>query len=154
MSQGRMYGTVGNSSAAQSSTLPIFGLVTTATPVTRPSIYDIIIGSDATPADNASRFNFQRQTTSGTATAITPQAIDPADPAAQALGYQQSTVGGTLTASAFLLTIALNQRASFRWVAAPGSELRIPATSGSGLGILPQVNTANYNCAFTLLHNE
>ncbi len=34
-----------------------------------------------------------------------------------------------------LLSIPLNQRATFRWVANPGSELVIPATANNGFGI-------------------
>jgi hypothetical protein len=50
------------------------------------------------------------------------------------------TADATLTASAFLANIALNQRASFRWVAAPYDELIIPATASNGLSF--QVSSA------------
>lgn len=154
MSMARNYSVSGNSSTAASSTIPMGGVFTTASALTRPSIYDILIGSDATPADNASKFVFQRGTTSGTSTAITPQALDPADTAANAGAGQIWTVGPTLTANANLLHIGMNQRQFARWLANPGSELRIPATSGSGIFMLPTVNTANYNADFTFLYQE
>jgi len=153
MSMGRNYASVLASSTAQSSTLLIAALGMAASPAVRPSIYDIVIGSDSTPADNATTYAFQRFTTSGTGTAVTPQALDPADPAATALAQQAQSVGGTLSGP-FLMDIALNQRATVRWVAAPGSELRIPATSGSGIGCAAFVNTANYNAKLTFMHNE
>jgi hypothetical protein len=154
MSTARNYSVCGNSSTAASTTIVMGSVFVTAAPTTRPSIYDILIGSDATPADNATKLAFQRFTTSGTSTVITPQALDPADPAANALGSQIDTVGKTLTASAFLLHIGMNQRQFARWLANPGSELRIPATSGSGIGMVPTVNTANYNADFTFLYQE
>jgi hypothetical protein len=45
------------------------------------------------------------------------------------------TVDPTLTANAILLSLPLNQRASFRWVPAPGSELVTPATASNGLAL-------------------
>lgn len=154
MSMGRNYSVCGNSSTAVSTTLAMGGLNAQAAPSGRPAIYDILIGSDATPADNATKFGFQRGTTSGTATAFTPIALDPADPAATSIGQQIQTVGSTLTANAFLLYIGMNQRQFARWLANPGSELRIPATSGSGIFMMPLVNTANYNADFTFLYQE
>jgi hypothetical protein len=34
-----------------------------------------------------------------------------------------------------LLQVAVNQRASYRWVAAPGGEFVIPATNVAGIGV-------------------
>ena len=45
--------------------------VTSAATV-RPRIYDIVCGSDATPADNAAEYNLTRYTAAGTATAFAP----------------------------------------------------------------------------------
>ena len=47
----------------------------------------------------------------------------------------------TYTANLVLLSVALNQRATFRWVASPGGELVYPATASNGLGI--QTTTAS-----------
>lgn len=101
----------------------------------RIKVYDLILGSDATPADNAAEYNLQRYTVDGTSTAITPQALDPADPAALAEAGEAHSVEPTYTANAILLNLASNQRATIRWVAAPGGELVIPATADNGLGL-------------------
>lgn len=131
------------------------GGLTSATTI-RPSIYDIVIGSDATPADQASKFIFQRYTVAGTSTAVTPQALDPADPAsllASTTG-QAHTVEPTYTANAILLPIALNQRATYRWVAAPGGELVMPATAANGIGCQATVVTSAYNTVIGWHHAE
>src|SRR5262245_55467885 len=98
-----------------------------STTAIRPRIYDFIIGSAATPADNAGEFVFRRTTTAGTCGAtFTPVALDPGDPSATAtFGYNHSGEP-TYTANNDLLHFAVNMRATFRWVAAPLSELVLP----------------------------
>lgn len=95
----------------------------------RPAIYDIISGSDATPADNAAEYNFQRTTTAGTDTNVTATALDPGDPAALADFNEAHSAEPTFTADAILLNFSHNQRATFRWVAAPDGELMLPAAA-------------------------
>ncbi len=101
----------------------------------RVKIYDAIFGSEATPADNAFLWQYQRTTAAGTSTAVTPQPLDPADAACAAVAGQNHTVEPTYTANAILLTVPLNQRPTFRWVAKDGKELVIPATANAGIGI-------------------
>ena len=101
----------------------------------RLKIYDLVLGSDATPADNAAEYVLQRYTASGTSTAVTPQLLDPGDPAVTAIAGEAHSGEPTYTANAILLQWAQNQRATFRWVAAPGGEIIVPATNSNGLGI-------------------
>lgn len=108
----------------------------TATAAVRPAIYDVVIGSVATPADNAAEYYFQRYTAAGTATAVTPQALDSGDPAATATAGVNHSVEPTYTSNAVLLRIAKNQRATFRWVARERGELVLPATAANGIGVL------------------
>lgn len=99
----------------------------------RAKVYDWTIGCTAAPADNTFNHICQRATTAPTASALTPNALDPADTLASTIQANATvTVDGTLTAAAFLAEIPLNQRASFRWVAAPYGELIIPATANNG----------------------
>lgn len=99
----------------------------------RAKVYDWQLGCGASPADNAFIHVVQRATTTATASATTPNALDAADTLASTIQTSQTvTVDGTLTANAFLLRVALNQRATFRWVAAPYGELIIPATANNG----------------------
>ena len=135
----RSYAVNGNATNTQSATLPLLTLISAAT--IRPRIYDFVLGSDATPADNAGKYVFQRCTTAGTpGSSITPHALDPADPAALASsGLAIFSVGPTLTAGAFCLQFAVNQRATFRWVSAPGKEIVLPATASNGVALVPTV---------------
>ena len=55
---------------------------------------------------------------------------------------ENHTIEPTYTAAAIVLMIPLNQRATFRWVAAPGSELVAPATAANGFGIQTTTSSA------------
>ena len=101
----------------------------------RGQIYDVMVGTDGTPADNALVFDISRQTAVGTATAATPTALNPADAAMLGVAAVNYTAEGTITAASSVLSIAVNQRASYRWVAAPGSELVYPATTANGFAL-------------------
>ena len=116
-----------------STTLSVGTWCSDATTPRRQKIYELILGSEATPADNAFLWQAQRTTTQGTGTAVTtPPPLDSADAALLADVLENHSVDPTLTANTVTLSIALNQRATFRWVAAPGSELVIPATANNG----------------------
>lgn len=128
----RRYSSKGKTAAG--TTLTIFELVGVTT--TRAWIYDIIVGSDATPADIATEFQVIRGTVSGTGTGtVTPRATDPANPAALMGAKQGTFTGQTKTASSDMLDFGLNQRATFRWVAVPDGELVVPATADNWIGL-------------------
>ena len=126
----RRYAAIGTDTNTASETQ----FVITSAATVRPAIYDILIGSSATPADNSFLIRLKRFTAAGTTTAFTPVALDPADPAALTAAGFNATVEPTYTANAFLLDIPGNQRASIRWIAAPGGELRMPSTAANGIG--------------------
>lgn len=122
-----------------STTLAVGSLVSSAT-VRRTKLYDLLLSqAEATPADAGTRYDIQRCTAAGTSTAVTPQLLDPADGAALTACGQNHTVQPTLTANQIPLSIGLNQRATFRWVAQPGGEIVTPATSASGLAFTTPV---------------
>ena len=106
-----------------------------ATRPRRLRVYDLMVGSEATPADAAILWTIRRCTAAGTSTGVTPQNLDPASAATEYDAGENHTIEPTYTAGAILLNIALNQRATFRWVAAPGGELVMPATASNGFGI-------------------
>ena len=118
-----------------STTASLGSIVADATRPRRGRWYDITHGSEASPADNAFRYIVQRCTAAGTSTAVTPQALDPADAATESDAGENHTAEPTYTANAILLAVGLNQRATYRWVATPGRELVYPATASNGLGI-------------------
>jgi hypothetical protein len=123
-----------------------------ATRPRRGKWYDIVLGSEASPADNAFLYLVQRCTALGTSTSVTPQPLDPADAATESDAGEAHTIEPTYTANAVLLAIALNQRATFRWVAAPGGELTYPATASNGLGI--QTPTASAVAISATVHYQ
>lgn len=144
----RRYGA--NGASAAGTTLTILEVIAATT--TRGWIYDLVVGSDATPADVASKFQLIRGTVSGTGTGtVTPHAFDPANPAALLTAKQGTFTGQTKTATSEILTIALNQRATFRWVAVPDGELVVPATSDNWIGLesISSGGTPNINAAFS-----
>jgi hypothetical protein len=116
---------------------------TAASPTTRPRIFEFEFGSSITPADYASRLNLARITSLPTGGTVTQagNTLDPADGASEAKWYAANTGGGTAGTS--LLVVGVNMRATFRWVAAPGKEIVIPATQNNGACIfVPSQSTA------------
>lgn len=103
------------------------------TAATRAALYEWDFGSAAAaaPVDQNYLIRLKRQSTAGTWTTATPVALDSADPAAVAIGAVASTVAGT--AGSILMTIGVNARAGFRWVAIPDSEFIVPATASNGI---------------------
>lgn len=127
----------------------------TATSAVRPMLYDLVISSVATPADNAGEYFIQRFTANGTSSAFTPVALDSGDPASTTTGQLNHSVEPTYTANAVPLRVAVNQRATFRWVAAPGSEIKCPATAANGLGLLANaIGGSAVACSYSLLFEE
>lgn len=119
----------------------------------RPRVYDVLISSDATPADNAADYVLQRTTTAGTSTSVTPQALDPADPAAIATAGKAHSAEPTYTANAILLHLAVNMRATMRWCAVPQGELVLP-NAANGLGLLCTGVNSAYNMGATFHYEE
>lgn len=109
----------------------ILGITGANTAPRRNKIYDVLIGTNGTPADNFMEWDISRVTTASTSTTVTPQPLDPADAAALATVTANSSTFGTISVQN-LWYVGVNQRASYRWVAAPGSELVSPATSSAG----------------------
>lgn len=97
-------------------------------------IYEFSLADVGTPADNVVLHTAQRMTAVGTHTDVTPTKVDLADRAAQADVGENHTVEPTYTSSEEIWEQALNTRAAYRWVAAPGGELVTPATTGDGVG--------------------
>lgn len=138
-------------SGANKALINIFNPV--ATPLTRGRIYDIMVGSVATPADQAAAFAVHRTTAVGTeASGFTPNNLDGAGPAGEYdSGIGAFTAQPTETANKQLLRWSLNQRATFRWVAAPGSELVMTATQNHGADLKTVSSTSTQAHEATVL---
>ena len=102
-----------------------------ATVAVRARVYDWVIGQGSAAGDTTIRWEAARATTSATGTGVVENALDFDAPTAEILAEDEVTVGPTVTADEQLLDFDINQRATFRWVAAPGGELVIPAIAAS-----------------------
>jgi hypothetical protein len=113
----------------------------------RPRVYDAVFGQGGTPGDTAVYWKLARTSAAGTAGSTpTPPPLDSDSPAAEVtVGIGDYSIEPTYDSAELLLEFPLNQRASYRWVAAPGSELVIPATSNEGIGAA--VKAASYTGA-------
>jgi len=138
MPSGR-YGTsnqlAGTAQAIAAAYKTIVALTAATATLRRAWPYEINVGADGTPADNALVFDLSRQTAAGTSTPATPTSLDPADAAADTVGSVNFTAEGTITAASSLWSLAMNQRASYRWVAREGAEFVIPATNLAGVAL-------------------
>jgi hypothetical protein len=149
----RRYAGYSNATNTVSAGTPMFTIIGNAT--TRGRLYDFVSGSDATPADAAAKFGFRRLTGRGTQSAsVTANALDSADPAALLLYDTAWNITPTITSNSEVLQVAHNQRATFRWVAVPDSEIIIPASAANGLALMSIVASATANYAWTSMWQE
>ncbi len=104
----------------------------------RPEIYDLVFSQGSAPADTVIKWLVRRfDTADGTATGVTPIKLDDAAPASALVGQEDHTVEPTDSSEVPILDFDLNQRATFRWVAAPGGEIKSPAVATEGIYITP-----------------
>lgn len=102
---------------------------------TRALITEFDVGSVGTPADTYYEWDVSRCTTLGTGTTATPNPMDSTLRACSTVATVNCTVEPAVTGASSVFYLALNQRASYRWVAAPGSEIIVPATSTNGFDL-------------------
>ena len=144
----------GNGSHINTDNTTVMNLFTTGT-TRRPAIYEFAIGSRASAADEACTYQLERHTALGTqGDGFTPVALDPASPAASADFGLAHSGEPVYTANAVLYAISVNQRATYRWVAAPGSEFIIPATNNNGIGFVGTNPTSAFIAEITILFEE
>jgi hypothetical protein len=120
----------------------------------RPAVHQVIIGSDAAPADIATRFNLLRHTVA--ATGGTPITIRPADPGGTS--GLCTALQGTMTEPTYeatpLLEIELNQRATYTWIANPGREIKSPLGTANGVGLRSIASGATPSIGCTIAWDE
>lgn len=118
--------------------LNVYASSTTA--LRRGKIYDVLVGTNSTPGDNYMEWDISKFSATAvlTATAVTPNPLDAADSAFLGVSTANATTENTYVnngTGASVFYVGVNQRASYRWVAAPGSELVYAATALVGLGL-------------------
>jgi len=139
-----------------SSTLDVASITTAAASPRRFQIFDFTLGSDASPADNAFLWEISTHTAKDSSGAsfgsvVTGVALDSSDTIASTVICLQSAVTN-LGAGSTIFGVPLNQRASFRWVASPGSEFVAPATACNGFAIATPTASAVNIEAYTLVN--
>jgi hypothetical protein len=105
------------------------------TQLRRFKISDVAVGTASAPntTDQAMEFDIARMTAAGTATASLPVPLDSADQATSlTVGNINYTAEPTVTANSSAWYLSFNQRATYRWSFAQGSELVAPATNLAG----------------------
>lgn len=115
--------------------------------IRRAFVYEMTVGASGVPnaTDCEIAWTAIKQTTAGTGgVALTASAIDQADAATATVCLGSLTAEPTGAETGVLWTLGANQRASYRWVVAPGGpgELVIPATNLAGIGI--RAKSSNY----------
>jgi hypothetical protein len=147
----RRYLSIGSDAAAVDTSL--LALISAAT--IRPVIYELGFGSSATPADNAFLMKLQRFTVAGTATSVTPQKMDPPDPASLASAGKAHSAEPTYTSGEVVLQFAINQQATYRWVVPPDRGIVLPATAANGAGLWwGTVSGGTATCDANIYHEE
>lgn len=127
-------GTIATTSSSYKSAVSIG--TTGSAPTVVPVVYDYSVGTSGTPADNSMQWEVIRMSgTVGTSTAATPSPLQVGDGAAGAnagINYtaEQGTPGVVIDGP-----FDLNMRATYRWVAAPGSELYAIQTAAASINI-------------------
>lgn len=109
--------------------------------IRRSKIYDMIVGCNAAPGDTEIEWALQRVTAGSTFTYVgavssisSAITLDQADGPIVALAFVNSSAENvTLATNNTLWYEGMNQRATFRWVANPGSEFVNAAVSSNGL---------------------
>lgn len=151
---------IGNSSATTSTYFNTGGY-------RRGKVYDILVGTNSAPADNYLEFDLAAITWATTASGVTGTLIsansssltlDPADVAIIAAIQINSTAEVGITTPVERWYVGVNQRASYRWVAAPGSEMLYPAnssaTGNNGVSLRTRSGAFTGNATATVLFNE
>lgn len=126
----------------------------------RGKLYDILIGTNGTPADNYMEWDVARCTmgassvlAGGISSLSSNFALDPADSNGfVAMAGINSSVETAFTPGTEVWYVGVNQRASYRWVAAPGSEIVYPAASSAtgSNGLLGRVRSGGYTGTGTM----
>lgn len=128
----------------------------TSTAAIKPYIYDFTFGTSGTPSDSVVQLTATRfsATAATQGTAATPVALDVTDPASTLTAVTALTA--EQTAGVILFQVGLNVRATYRWVAAPGGELVMAAstTTNGTIGLRAQSPAYVLDANATVYHAE
>jgi hypothetical protein len=103
----------------------------------RGKLYDLLVGTDGAVGDTAMKYRVSRASVGSPVSASISSlssnfGVDFADNGGSRLGISiNATAETSITPTTEMWMVGVNQRASYRWVAAPGSELVLPANSST-----------------------
>jgi hypothetical protein len=133
----------------------------------RGKLYDLLLGTAGSPADNYYEFDVGTITLGTTPAGITTLLIsslsssftlDPADINVTAAIHINSSAEVGIGSVVEKWYLGINQRASYRWVCAPGSEILYPANSSAtnpnGLAIRGRSAAGTANMTATVMVSE
>ncbi len=131
-------------------------VIADATRPRRGKIVEFSVGAagGATAADVIVDCAIGRITAEGTNTDVVPLALDPADAATEADAGENHTIEPTYTAASEIFRIGRHMRATYRWVAAPGSEFVYPATAANGFGFRSEHASATHDEGWHAIFDE
>jgi hypothetical protein len=108
----------------------------------RGKLYDLLVGTAGTPADFSYEWEVTRCTFTSTVAWLGSMSsvssglpLDLADTGCSAFCMNNSSAATNIVVTGQAWYVGINQRASYRWVAAPGSEMVYPVTSSNGLAL-------------------
>ena len=135
---GDRYAATGEQTAVEATpgetALTVFSAGTTK----RGFVYELLFSHGGAPADTVIEWVVRRAGVQGTEGAgVTPTPLDADAPASILDAGEDHSIEPTFTGGTELLDFDLNQRATFRFVAAPGGEFSIPAATATGIGATP-----------------
>lgn len=125
----------GVSGALTTTNKTALGVRQPATPLDIIKLYTLVLGSAATPADNAIEWTVQKGSTAGTSTSVTPTDVEDTAQVASALVGQTYTAEPTAVSNSILFDNGLNLRATYTIVMGPGYEWKIGLTAARGFTI-------------------
>lgn len=124
----------------------------------RAFLYEFDIGASAVPnaTDCEIVWDLSAVTAAGTPVVMTVTSLDQADAATGTVGGGNHSAQPTITAQSSRFTLAANQRASYRWVVAPGGpgEIVVPATNLAGYVMRSKSSTYASTRICTMLFRE
>lgn len=119
----------------------------------RGILCQVLFGSADAPADFAYNLQVQRLTAPGTGDAVTPEPLDPANPASLYVALENHSAAPTW--GAVVLDFSINHKDKFEWYVPPEEGIVMPATAAAGVGLTFIVaSTVGKLCQAQFVHEE
>ncbi len=149
----RLYSSVGKTVVGGTPPTSIISL--TGTTTVRASVVEVAWGQITAPSDQAIDMALKRTTTTGTATAFSPKANDPANPASLLGTGARSIFTVEPSKGDELYGIGLHQRSTYRWTVPDNRAIVLPATANYGVVLeCISISAGTPTIKGTIIHSE